>query len=79
MGQPEIAADPNKFQELAKEASKLQSVVDVFNSFQAKTEALVDTRALLKESETEDEDLAEMAREEIVELEAALQVSRVVP
>jgi hypothetical protein len=74
MGKPEIASDPDKFQELAMEAAKLQSAVESFQKYTDTMALIVDTRNMLRECEGQDEDMAEMARQEIEELEAQAQV-----
>jgi PCRF domain len=68
MSDPAVASDPDKFQTVAKQASKLEGIVEKYNDYKSTIEALHDTRAMLKESE-EDEDMAEMVRAEIEELE----------
>lgn len=72
MSQPDVASDPDKFQRLAKEASSIQTQVDKFKVYQEKEESLVDTRALLRDSEG-DAEMTELAQEEITELEADLE------
>lgn len=78
MSQPEVASDPDKFQRLAKEASSIQTQVDQFKIYQEKEEALVDTRALLRDSEG-DAEMTELAQMEITELEADLEVRALIP
>lgn len=73
MSQPEVASDPDKFQRLAKEASSIQTQVDQFKLYQEKEEALVDTRALLRDSEG-DAEMTELAQMEITEIEGDLEV-----
>jgi peptide chain release factor 1 len=74
MSQPEVVGDPDKYQELAKQASRLQAVVEAYQRYTDSSTALVDTRTMLKQCEGEDEEMAEMAREEIVELQTAIEV-----
>jgi hypothetical protein len=74
MSDPQVAADPEKYQELAKQASKLLTVVDTFGRYTDATTALADTREMLKQCEVDDEEMAEMAREEIEELQATIEV-----
>jgi protein subunit release factor A len=73
MGQPEVASDPAKFQLLAKEASALQDTVDKYTQYKDAQEAIVDTKQLLKECQ-DDEEMAEMARDEIDSLDKKIQV-----
>jgi protein subunit release factor A len=73
MSDPAVASDPDKFQIVAKQASKLEGIVDKYDDYKSTTEALHDTRAMLKESE-EDEEMAEMVRAEIEELEEKVAV-----
>ena len=74
MSKPEVASDANKFQELAKESSKLQTVVAAYEKFKALDATLTETQDMLRQCEGEDDEMAEMAREEIEELRNSLQV-----
>lgn len=66
MARPEVATDPTRLQELAKEQSGLEELVSVFRSYRDTTRQLSDARALADEST--DEDLRELAREEAEQL-----------
>lgn len=67
MGQPDVASDPDKFQRLAKQASSLETTVTVYKSYKESLVAIADTQELLKES-SDDPEMAQMAAEELAEL-----------
>ena len=78
MGAPEIASDPKRYGEIAKEHGSLQETVTAFRAFRACGEELESARELLDD---EDPEIREMARAEIslletnlADLEAALRV-----
>ncbi len=78
LGEPEIISDQEKFRNLSKEYSQLESVVVCFRSYQA---ALEDKAAAEEMSKEDDAEMREMAQEEIkqakqsiVELESELQI-----
>jgi len=66
MAQPEIATDPARVRQLAKEQSGLEELVSVFRSYRETTRQLADARAMAGEST--DEDMQEMAKEEAEQL-----------
>lgn len=67
LADPSIAADAQRYQKLAKEHAGLQEVVDVYAQLGEVREELQGDRELLQE---DDEELREMARQEISRLEA---------
>jgi peptide chain release factor 1 len=67
MGQPDVASDPDKFQRLAKQTSSLEKTVITYRSYKDCLSAIHDTQELLKEA-SDDPEMAEMAEEELVEL-----------
>ncbi len=66
MARPEVAADYVRYQELAKEQSPLAGTVALYRRYQKLATGLVDARAAF---DSEDEELRELAREEIGSLE----------
>ncbi len=72
MADPEIAADPGEFQQVAKARSSLENVVDTYDTWKATQEGLVGARQVLKEAGG-DPELQEMAALEVQELEDKLE------
>ncbi len=66
MAQPEVATDPARLRQLAKEQSGLQELVEVFRAYRETTQALMDARGLFEE--TAEEEMKELAREEAEQL-----------
>ena len=66
MAQPELATDHARLQELAKEQATMEELVSLFRGYKATRKELEEAQALLEESA--DEELREMAREELVRL-----------
>lgn len=73
MGQPDVASDPDKFQRLAKQTSALEATVSTYRSYLETMSAIEDTQELLKES-SDDPEMAQMAEEELAELQLKQQV-----
>ncbi|MBX2803988.1 MAG: peptide chain release factor 1 [Myxococcales bacterium] len=71
MMDPAVASDSRKIREVSREASQVREIVDGFRELKRVTTELDDAREILT-SESDDE-LREMAREEIVELEGSLE------
>lgn len=71
MAQPDIASDPEAFQRLAKETSALEGGVASYNEYLAAQAAVAETRAMLRDCD-DDPEMAEMARDEIEELQGKL-------
>ena len=69
LGLPEVASDPARSGKLAKERSDLQPVVEAYLQLSATKAELEDARALAND---DDPGVAELAREEIPELEATV-------
>ena len=65
LSQPDIASDPKRFQALMKEDAVLRDLVEAYRDWKGMKSALDEAREMLHES---DEDLREMAKEEIGEL-----------
>ncbi len=73
MAQPEIAMDPARSRDLAKEQSSLEELVAEYQAYSTALKDEKETQALLQESQ--DEDMRAMAREELEQLEAKLEES----
>ncbi|MBI2851393.1 MAG: peptide chain release factor 1 [Chloroflexi bacterium] len=65
---PEVAADPKQLQKLAKERAGLEDVVYKYREYKAVAKSLEDTRAML--SETLDEEMKALVKQEVADLEA---------
>ena len=72
LSQPDVASDPNRYRELMREHSHLREVVDCYRTWKGLREELAGAREMLEE---DDEELREMAREEIAGLEPRLEGS----
>ena len=70
LGEPEIACNPKKYQEIALKRSDLEDLVEVIIVYKKKTLELQEANELYK-AETDDE-MREMAREEIEILESEI-------
>ena len=66
IARPEVSADYARLQELAKERSAIEQVVELYRRQRAVEEELAEARALAESGEAE---LADLAREEIAALE----------
>jgi peptide chain release factor 1 len=69
MGRPEVAMDAGKLSELARERSALEPAVRLYADYKTKKQSLEEAQELIGGDEP---DLAELAAEEIKELEPAL-------
>ncbi|KAK9810519.1 hypothetical protein WJX72_012069 [[Myrmecia] bisecta] len=67
MADPDISANPNEFQRVAKAAADLEPTVTAYNAYLDTVEQLQEARDMMKESDG-DPDMVEMVREEIDEL-----------
>ncbi|UJF18802.1 peptide chain release factor 1 [Vibrio sp. SS-MA-C1-2] len=70
LGDPEIIGDQNRFRELSKEYSQLEEVTNCFNAFKQAQEDLIAAKEMLKE---DDEEMREMAKDEIKEADAVIE------
>ena len=68
LARPEIATDPGRLQELAKERASIEDVVELYERYESVSRQLEDARAILNEGG--DEDLRALAQEEVHALEA---------
>lgn len=77
MGQPDVAADFERLNTLAKERSELETVVQLFEEYQAAERAAAEARALSEEDDAEMRALAQAeasaAEARIAELEPTIQ------
>lgn len=64
LAEPETMADQNKFRSLSQEYAQLEPVVSNFNAYKTSVEAIEDAKVML---EDDDEDMREMAKEELAE------------
>lgn len=67
MANPQVASDHEKYTQLAREYSELEVIVKKYREYKQVLEHLEESRSLLQESS--DEELKELAREELGELE----------
>lgn len=67
---PDVANDQNKFRQLMKEQAELEKVVKVYRQFKTLKKTIADNKELL--SEEKDEELRELAKEELAEAEEAI-------
>ncbi len=70
MARQEIATDLNQLQELAQERSAIEDIVKGYRKYRDAEKALEDTKAMLNDDL--DEDMANLARQEIASLEAEI-------
>ncbi len=73
LGDPEIIADHERLQKVARAHSELEEIVDAYHLHQETLKNLENTRSLLEGEK--DAEMAEMAREELSRLEKQLQRS----
>ena len=66
MGQPEVALDFEKMQNLARERSSLEEVVTRYREYRATVKSIEDTQAMLQQEL--DEEMAALAKEELENL-----------
>ncbi len=70
LGDPDVIGDQNKFRALSKEYSQLEEVTKCFQAYQQAQEDLIAAEEMAKE---DDEEMREMALEEIKESKAAIE------
>jgi len=70
LGDPDTINDQTKYRELTKEYSQLEEVVLCFKAFQSAQDDLAAAELML---EDDDEDMREMAQDEVVEAKAAVE------
>ncbi len=67
---PDVLADHRRVEEIARERSTLEDAVTLYRAYQEATAALEDARTLAYD---DDQDVREMAREEVSQLEAEIE------
>ena len=67
---PDVAGDQNKFRQLMKEQADLEKVVKTYRSYKALVQTIADSKQMLVDES--DEELRQMAKEELSEAEAAI-------
>ena len=72
MGDPATASDPRALQDLGKKRAQLEPVVEKYRAYRAAVASIAEARDLLKGGDPE---IAELAREELSELEPQIAVS----
>ena len=70
LSEPDVANDPNRFRKLMKEQSDLQPIVDAYKEYKQCKQNIEDSLAML--SEESDEEMRELAKEELNESKARL-------
>ena len=71
ISKPEIATDPKQLQKLAKERARLENVVSKYREYKAAIRSLEETRIM--QSETLDEDMKTMVKQEIADIETRME------
>ncbi len=69
LADPDVASDPKKLENIARERSHLEPLVNDYESLQTTEQELIDAKSLLKESKS-DKDMETLAQEEIQCLES---------
>jgi len=72
MGEPEVASNHEEYQKLAKEHSHLEPLIKKYKSLKELKQQIEDDKEIMKNST--DEELIELAREELPELEQEMEV-----
>jgi peptide chain release factor 1 len=70
LANPEIAANPKRLRDLAKEHSELEEIVGKYRQYQTIAKSIADDKAIL--NDTKDRELREIAQAELEELEPKL-------
>ena len=70
MARPEVATDLARLQDLARERASIENIVAMYREYKVKNKNLEDTRQMLEEGL--DEEMAELAGQEISQLEEDL-------
>ncbi|PIR24750.1 MAG: peptide chain release factor 1 [Deltaproteobacteria bacterium CG11_big_fil_rev_8_21_14_0_20_42_23] len=70
LSDPSVMADQNRYQQITREHSKLKEIVDIFQKYKKFKEELKENKKLLEEKN--DEDIRQMAKEEIPVLEKTI-------
>ena len=73
LGSPEVASDTNRFRKLMKEQSDLAPIVEAYKEYKKAKQDVEDSLALLDEES--DEEMREMAKEELNAAKKRIEVS----
>ena len=65
MGDPDVAADYNRLNELARERTEIEELVQVYSRYKEVEEQISDNRELMDEDDPEIQELAELENEEL--------------
>ena len=68
--EPDVASDPNRFRKLMKEQSELTPIVEAYKEYKACKQNIEESLELLNEES--DEDMRELAKEELNESKASI-------
>ena len=71
MANPEVAGDHEKYTKLAREYSELETIVEKYREYRTALEQIDESKSILHESN--DEELKELAREELSELQVTIE------
>lgn len=69
--EPDVASDPNRFRKLMKEQSELTPIVEAYKEYKACKQNIEESLELLNEES--DEDMRELAKEELNESKARVE------
>ena len=69
--EPDVASDPNRFRKLMKEQSELTPIVEAYKEYKASKQNIEESLELLNEES--DEDMRELAKEELNESKARVE------
>ena len=71
MGRPDVATDPKQLMELGRERSELTPLMEAYRSYKSARQQIAEAQEIINDGA--DPEMAEMAREEIAELEPELE------
>ena len=74
LGEPDVTANPDRFQKLMKEQSDLQPIVDTYKEYKKNKETIQDSLSMLEEEK--DEEMREMLKEELSGAKARIEELR---
>lgn len=67
LSEPDVANDPKRFQKLMKEQADLAPIVEAYKEYKENKQNIEDSLAMLQEES--DEELRELAKEELAEVQ----------
>lgn len=73
MADPTVSGNPSEYQKLARSVADLQPAVDAYEQFLTTERQLAEAREMVKECESSDPELAELARDEAEQLARSLE------